>query len=100
MPTYEYACGSCGHTFEKFQSITEKPARKCPQCGRPVKRLIGSGAGFIFKGSGFYQTDYRSKSYLEAAKKEEPVKKKEGGEGSSCGPSSCKQPEVCNPDKN
>lgn len=61
MPTYEYECANakCGHNFEKFQSITAKPLDKCPKCGKKVKRLIGSGSGIIFKGSGFYATDYR-----------------------------------------
>jgi putative FmdB family regulatory protein len=71
MPTYAYACEQCGHKFEAFQSITAKSMRKCPACGRAsLKRLIGSGAGIIFKGSGFYCTDYRSDSYTAAAKKE------------------------------
>jgi len=71
MPTYEYTCESCGQKTEKFQAITAKPLRKCPECGRQtLKRLIGSGAGIIFKGSGFYQTDYRSESYKTAAKNE------------------------------
>jgi putative FmdB family regulatory protein len=69
MPTYDYECGACGHAFEQFQSITAAPLRKCPSCGkRSVKRLIGTGAGIIFRGSGFYQTDYRSESYKAAAK--------------------------------
>ncbi len=72
MPTYDYLCDSCGHKFEKFQSITARPLRKCPECGKKqLKRLIGAGAGIIFKGSGFYETDYRSESYKEAKKKEE-----------------------------
>jgi putative FmdB family regulatory protein len=71
MPTYEYACEACGHRFEEFQSIKAKPIVVCPKCKkRKVKRLISSGAGFIFKGSGFYETDYRSESYKAAAKKE------------------------------
>ncbi len=61
MPTYEYECLHCGHTFEAFQSMTEKPLNKCPKCAKPVKRLIGAGTGIIFKGSGFYATDYRKK---------------------------------------
>ncbi|MGC8624179.1 MAG: FmdB family zinc ribbon protein [Phycisphaerae bacterium] len=74
MPTYEYRCELCGHTFEEFQSITAKPIRKCPKCGKlSVKRLISSGAGFIFHGSGFYQTDYRSEKYQAAAKKDSEV---------------------------
>ncbi|MBI1336691.1 MAG: zinc ribbon domain-containing protein [Phycisphaera sp.] len=69
MPTYEYQCQACDHTFDEFQSITAKPLRKCPECGKPkLKRLIGTGAGIIFKGSGFYETDYRSDSYHKAAK--------------------------------
>lgn len=59
MPTYEYECSHCKHRFEAFQGITDKPLDKCPKCGHKVKRLIGSGSGIIFKGSGFYATDYR-----------------------------------------
>jgi putative FmdB family regulatory protein len=71
MPTYEYKCEACGHEFERFQPITSKPIRKCPKCGRSkVKRLLGTGAGLIFKGSGFYITDYRSEQYKSAAKAE------------------------------
>ncbi len=80
MPTYEYKCEACGHKFEKFQSIMAKPIRKCPTCGKnKVKRLIGTGAGLIFKGGGFYITDYRSDSYKNAAKADS------GGGGSSEG---------------
>ena len=79
MPTYEYICDSCKNEFEKFQSIVAKPLRKCPQCGRSsIRRVIRGGVGVIFKGSGFYQTDHRSKSYLEAAKKDAPEKKDPG----------------------
>jgi len=75
MPTYEYECRVCGHRFEKFQPITAKPIRTCPKCKkRRVRRLIGSGAGILFKGSGFYQTDYRSESYRKAAEKEKSAK--------------------------
>jgi putative FmdB family regulatory protein len=71
MPTYEYQCGACGHRFEKFQSIKDAPVKKCPVCGKSKsQRLIGTGAALIFKGSGFYQTDYRSESYKRAAKAE------------------------------
>lgn len=78
MPTYEYVCEKCGHRFDKFQPISAAPLTICPQdlCARKtwgkgrVKRVIGSGAGIIFKGSGFYTTDYRSEKYKEAAKKE------------------------------
>jgi putative FmdB family regulatory protein len=69
MPTYEYACDACGHKFEEFQSITAKPLTKCPVCKKNrVKRLISAGAGFIFKGSGFYITDYRSENYKAGEK--------------------------------
>jgi putative FmdB family regulatory protein len=71
MPTYEYQCDACGNKFEKFQSIKAAPIRKCPKCGKnKVRRLISTGAGLIFKGSGFYITDYRSESYKEKAKSE------------------------------
>jgi putative FmdB family regulatory protein len=68
MPTYAYRCAGCGHEFDQFQSITSGPIRKCPQCGKlAVKRLLGTGSGIIFKGSGFYQTDYRSDNYTKSA---------------------------------
>lgn len=71
MPTYDYICQNCGCEFERFQSITAGPLRKCPECGKStLKRLVGTGSGVIFKGSGFYQTDYRSESYKEAEKSE------------------------------
>lgn len=71
MPTYDYKCNECGHRFELFQSMRDKPIRKCPECGKSaVERLIGVGAGIIFKGSGFYETDYRSESYKKAAEAE------------------------------
>lgn len=63
MPTYEYACPKCGHTFEAFQSMRDAPLKKCPKCGKTgLKRLVGGGAGLIFKGSGFYITDYKNKA--------------------------------------
>jgi putative FmdB family regulatory protein len=62
MPTYEYECRSCKHRFEEFQSITEEPIKKCPRCGKGVRRLFGGGMGIIFKGSGFYTTDYKRSS--------------------------------------
>jgi putative FmdB family regulatory protein len=76
MPTYEYACNKCGHEFEQFQSMADKPLTDCPQCLRKkrgrgsVKRKMSGGAGLIFKGSGFYITDYRSEGYKQAAKKD------------------------------
>jgi len=71
MPTYDYRCSSCGHALEIFHGISEKPRKSCPKCKKPkLERLISAGAGLLFKGSGFYLTDYRSKSYSEAAKKD------------------------------
>ena len=68
MPTYDYVCQACEHQFELFQSITANPKRKCPECGRlKLRRLIGPGAAIVFKGSGFYKTDYRSSSYRKGA---------------------------------
>lgn len=85
MPTYEYQCQKCKYKFEAFQKITEKPLNSCPKCKGELKRLIGAGAGFIFKGSGFYATDYRSKEYKE--KQNQESKNKNGascpGSGSS-----------------
>lgn len=78
MPTYEYECDSCSYKFERFQLITAEPVKTCPKCSASVRRLIGTGAGIIFKGSGFYQTDYRSSSYqkkAEADRKPAPEKK-------------------------
>ena len=91
MPTYEYLCQKCGQTFEAFQSMRDEPFRECPKelCRLPkwghgkVKRLLGTGAGLIFKGSGFYSTDYRSESYKAAAKKESAPKTSESGEKSA-----------------
>lgn len=68
MPTYEYACKKCGHEFEAFQRISAPPLKKCPKCKGAVKRMIGTGAGLLFKGSGFYITDYRSDNYKKSAK--------------------------------
>lgn len=73
MPTYEYQCETCGYKFEKFQSIREEPIKICSKCNGGVKRLISSGAGFIFKGKGFYITDYRSESYKKRQKEEQPA---------------------------
>jgi putative FmdB family regulatory protein len=73
MPTYDYACDSCDHEFEVFEPITAEPQKKCPKCKKSkLRRLFGAGAGLIFKGSGFYQTDYRSESYKKAAEAEKP----------------------------
>lgn len=71
MPTYEYLCDNCGHELEKFQSMSSRPLRKCPECKKSsLKRLLGAGAGIIFKGSGFYQTDYRGEGYKKQQEKE------------------------------
>jgi putative FmdB family regulatory protein len=73
MPTYDYACDACGHAFELFQSIKDNAKKKCPKCEKPkLRRLIGPGAAIVFKGSGFYQTDYRSDSYKKAAAADAP----------------------------
>ena len=81
MPTYDYQCNACDHTFELFQSIKDPVKRKCPECGRnKLRRLFGTGAAIIFKGSGFYQTDYRSKSYKKRAADD---KKAAGGDKTS-----------------
>ena len=68
MPTYDYECDACGHTMELFQNITEDPINKCPECKKKkLRRLFGTGAAIMFKGSGFYETDYRSESYKKGA---------------------------------
>jgi len=73
MPTYDYRCNDCGHEFELFQSMTEARKRKCPECKKnALERLIGTGAAVLFKGSGFYETDYRSDSYKKAAEADKP----------------------------
>ena len=87
MPTYEYECEKCGHQFERFQSMTDEPLKKCPKCRSKVRRVFGTGAGLIFHGSGFYQTDYRSKEYKEQAKAEK------GAGTSPC--ASCEKSESC-----
>ena len=77
MPTYDYVCDACEHQFELFQSMKDRPVRKCPECGKlKARRLIGAGAGFIFKGSGFYETDYRSEQYKRDAKADREASEK------------------------
>jgi putative FmdB family regulatory protein len=90
MPTYDYVCDSCDHKFELFQSITEPVKKKCPECKKPkLRRLFGTGAAVMFKGSGFYITDYRSENYKKRASEEKPVasngstESKSGGEAKS-----------------
>ena len=86
MPTYEYECQKCHHRFDLFQSIKEKPKTTCPKCRGRVKRLLGTGAGVIFKGSGFYSTDYRKPGYTEAAKKESGTPTSDSGAKESPAP--------------
>jgi putative FmdB family regulatory protein len=94
MPTYEYDCGACGATLEFFQSMSESPKRKCPKCGKSkLTRRIGTGAGILFRGSGFYQTDYRSSSYKQGAEAEQktsggsaPKDAGQGGAGQGSAP--------------
>jgi putative FmdB family regulatory protein len=89
MPTYDYVCDACDHQFELFQSITEAVKKKCPQCKKPkLRRLFGTGAAVMFKGSGFYTTDYRSESYKKRASEEKPASSngadtKSGGDAKS-----------------
>ncbi len=104
MPTYEYLCDACEHQFDEFQSMADEPLKKCPKCGKKkLRRLLGAGAGLIFRGSGFYITDYRSDSYKSAAKADQESSnakttetkdsstKSESGKKSS--PSSTKSPD-------
>lgn len=79
MPTYEYECRDCGHAFERFQGINEDPIGKCPECRGKVKRLISSGGGLVFKGPGFYATDYRS----GPGERTKTSRDKSGGDGAS-----------------
>jgi putative FmdB family regulatory protein len=80
VPTYEYVCAGCKHAFEEFQSMSEAPLRKCPKCGkRKLRRLFGIGAGIIFKGSGFYETDYKRKTGGEEAKRDAAAAKESAG---------------------
>jgi putative FmdB family regulatory protein len=94
MPTYEYECAACGHRHDWFQSMKDAPLKKCPKCGKlRLKRLIGAGAGVIFKGSGFYTTDYRSPSY-ETSKKSDTgtVSKSETCGKPACDTGGCQSP--------
>ena len=78
MPTYDYECDACGHTLEIFQGINDPKKKKCPECGKnKLQRLFGTGAAIVFKGSGFYETDYRSEGYKKAAKKDKESQKSE-----------------------
>ena len=90
MPTYDYACDACGHTFEEFQNITAPVLTKCPACKKKkLRRLFGTGAALVFKGSGFYQTDYRSEGYKKASAADKDSGSSSGDSGkSSSSPSS------------
>jgi putative FmdB family regulatory protein len=87
MPTYEYECDACSHHFEEFQSMSDEPLKKCPVCRKPkLRRIFGTGAAILFKGSGFYQTDYRSESYKSAAKADQDsAKPAESGKSDTSG---------------
>jgi putative FmdB family regulatory protein len=86
MPTYDYECTKCAHKFEAVQKMTDKPLSKCPKCEAKVRRLIGAGSGIIFKGSGFYATDYRKPSNVKTGEKPKACPKmKEGCNGCSHG---------------
>jgi len=92
MPTYEYVCDACQHQFELFQSITAEPEKQCPECGKnKLRRLIGPGAAIVFKGSGFYKTDYRSESYKKAAAAEKSAGNGKA-DGKTTGESKTKSP--------
>ncbi|HEX5009937.1 MAG TPA: FmdB family zinc ribbon protein [Planctomycetota bacterium] len=87
MPTYDYACAACGHRFEHFQSFSEPLLKRCPQCGKDrLERLIGSGAGILFKGSGFYQTDYKKAAPPGEGKAPEAATPKSGAKDKADGP--------------
>jgi putative FmdB family regulatory protein len=97
MPTYDYVCDGCGHAYELFQSMTDNVKKTCPKCGKKkLRRLIGAGGAIVFKGSGFYKTDYRSESYKKGAaadsggKSEGGSKKSDGGKSDSGGGSGSK----------
>lgn len=87
MPTYDYECEACQHTFEEWQSFKDEPLTKCPACKKKkLRRLFGGGAAIIFKGSGFYETDYRKDSYTEAAKKDAEAAKSSSESSSEAKP--------------
>jgi len=88
MPTYEYKCDACGHQFDEFQSFRDDPLKVCPKChAEALRRLFGTGAAILFKGSGFYETDYRSESYKKAARADADAGKGTNGKAESNGKS-------------
>lgn len=97
MPTYDYICTACNHNWEVFQSMSDKPVKKCPECGKSkAQRRIGTGGGILFKGSGFYTTDYRSSNYNKSASADKPAEPKGG-----CPKQGCSSPAPCStPAKN
>ena len=98
MPTYDYVCRGCGHAFEHFQSMSDPRLRTCPKCKkRKLVRLVGAGAGLIFKGSGFYQTDYRSDSYKKAADADSKSQTASESKGESKGDSKSESKPSSNP---
>jgi len=87
MPTYDYVCDGCGHAFELFQSMTDSVKKTCPECHKKkLRRLIGAGGAIVFKGSGFYKTDYRSDSYKKGAEADKSSSGGEGGKKADSGP--------------
>jgi putative FmdB family regulatory protein len=87
MPTYDYSCDACDHSFEVFESIMAEPQSKCPKCKKKkLRRLFGAGAGLVFKGSGFYQTDYRSESYKKSAAADKPASDRSSSSAGSSAP--------------
>ena len=102
MPTYEYECKSCGHSFEAFQSMSDAPLRECPRCGKEVRRLINGGTGVIFKGSGFYVTDKKAGASKDSKKPgdkkpddKKPAGEKPGGEKPDSACASCAAASAC-----
>lgn len=88
MPTYDYVCDACGHKFEQFQSMKDEVLTKCPECKKKkLRRLFGAGGAIVFKGSGFYQTDYRSDSYKKGAAADKPAAPASDSSGGSSGKS-------------
>jgi len=100
MPTYDYRCNKCGHTWELFQSIKAEPLKKCPECKKNgAERVIGPGAAILFKGSGFYLTDYRSDSYKKAAAADKPASSDSGSAKSGGDSGSSKKSDSKSSDK-